>query len=457
MHSEDLAMRQWLRKILAPPVFEDDEEKTRIAKLLNIILIIVMVLVMLFSVPALLMTPEIGRVVIELGLAVLALFMLLLLRRGHVQMTGFLLSLILWVMITYGTFEAAGFRGSTMSSYFGIIVIAALLLGPKMGILFGLLSIVATFWMYYADQSGFLPVPPNYATQFTLWGEFAVTVLGVIWLLELIMTSLQRALNRARQNELALAEKVKEAQNLANQAIEANEFKTHLLSRVSHELRTPLSVMLGMTEMLTTGDMGALNDEQKRVLQRILVNSKYLESTFAEILDQTQIESGQLKLKSEIFTPRTVLERVYASYLALAEKKGLALRYEVAENMAATVCGDEHRIQQIISNLTSNAIKFTPKGMVRIRIYMPDDEHWTIRIDDSGAGISPEDLNLIFEPFRQVDETTSREYGGVGLGLTIVKQLVNLMQGKLEVESQLGLGSTFSVTLPLRAPETVPG
>lgn len=449
-------MIAWIKHILTPPIFLEDEEKTRIAQLLNLILIIVMVLVMMFSVPALLMTPEIGRILIELGLALLALGMLVLVRRGYIQLASFLFSLTLWAMITYGTYEASGFRGSTMSSYFGIIVIASLLSGPKMGGLFGLLSIAGTYWLYIMEQNGLLPPAPAYANTFTLWAEFSVTVMGVIWLLVIIMNSLKRTLERARTNEKALAVKVKEAQALAAQAVEANEFKTRLLGRVSHELRTPLAVMVGMAELLNSGDAGTLNDQQVKILQRIYINSRYLERTFGEILDQSQIESGQLKLKIEEFSPRGLLDRVYSASLALAEKKGLALYCDVAEEMVSIVTGDEMRVQQIMTNLVNNAIKFTPKGFVRIQTMMAGPDEWSIRVIDTGPGIRPEDKELIFEPFRQVNETISRETGGVGLGLSIVRQLVCLMKGRLNVESVVGEGSTFIVTLPVQAAETVP-
>lgn len=443
-------MKAWLKKLLAPPVFPDDEEKTRIARLLNIILMIVMLLVMLFSVPALLMTPEIGRVLIELALGLLALGMLILVHKGYIQVASFLLSLTLWVMITYGTYEAAGFYGSTMSSYFGIIVIAALLSGPKMGVLFGLLSIAGTYGLLFMEQEGLLPPPPAYANHMTLWVEFSVTAMGVIWLLVLVMTSLRKALLRARTNEKALAAKVIESQELASQAVEANQFKTRLLSRVSHELRTPLAVLVGMSEMLNSGDAGGLSEQQIKILQRIYVNSRYLERAFGEILDQSQIESGRLKLKLEDFSPAALLEKIHSALMAQAEKKGLSFYCKVADTIVPQVSGDEMRTQQIITNLVNNAIKFTSTGFVQVSLDMASPTDWRIQVSDTGPGIRPQDRELIFEPFRQSNESISREVAGVGLGLSIVHQLVGLMNGTLELESVVGSGSTFTVTLPVR-------
>ena len=161
-------MIAWLRKILAPPVFEGDEEKTRVARLLNIILLFVMVLVMLFSVPAWFTTPEVGRIAIELFLALWAIIMLVMLHRGFVRRSGFLLSFTLWAAVTVGTYEAGGFSGSIMSAYFGIILIAELLLGIWAGVIFGALSIAAAGLMVYLDAQGLLPAAPAYITQETL-------------------------------------------------------------------------------------------------------------------------------------------------------------------------------------------------------------------------------------------------------------------------------------------------
>lgn len=236
-------MMVWIRKVVSSPVFEEDEEKTRIGRLLNTILIFVMALIMLFSVPAWFTTPEIGRVAIEIFLGLWAVFMLVMLRQGYVRRAGVLLSFTLWAAVTYGTYEAGGFLGSTLSAYFGIILIAELLLGIWTGVVFGALSIGAAALMLYLDSQGVLPPAPIYITQQTLFWEFAAVVIGVVALLSLVMNSLYHALNRARQNEAMLAQKVEEAQILAQQAVEASEFKTGMLARVSHELRTPLGAL----------------------------------------------------------------------------------------------------------------------------------------------------------------------------------------------------------------------
>ncbi|MBX3060832.1 MAG: hypothetical protein KF770_30595 [Anaerolineae bacterium] len=438
-----------IRTWIAPPTFPHDEEKTRIARLLNIILITVMCLVMLFSVPALVMTPQIGRVLIELVLAFWSLLMLLLLHRGHVRLAGFLLSITLWLVVSYGTYEAGGFRGSTMSAYFGIILIAELLLGIWAGVVMGGLSIAVTGWMIYAEAHDLLPVPPSYVTQITLWIEFSVVVIGVVALLSLVMNSLHQALERARRNEKELAVKVVEVQELAQKAIDASEFKTRLIARISHELRTPLGAIMGMADILHQNVLGPLPPSQQDLIERILNNSYALETVIAELLDQSQIESGQLRLTREPFSPEMLAQMVHSTCLPLAQRKGLSLELEIAPGLQPVVVGDENRTAQIMQNLVTNAIKFTETGYVAMLVCPEGDTHWSFEVSDTGIGIAPETQDIIFEPFRQADESPLRRAGGVGLGLAIVKQLLLAMHGTIHVESEVGRGSKFTVLLPI--------
>ncbi len=439
-----------LQTLFAPPMFEGNEEKTRVARLLHIILIVVMALVMMFSVPAFLMTPEIGRVLIELTLALWSLLMLILLRRGFVYLAGFLLSFTLWAVVSYGTYEAGGFRGSTMSAYFGIILIAELLLGSRAGLVFGILSIVVTGLMYYGDELGWIPSPATYATLATFWIEFSVVVIGVVGLLSLVINSLRSALDRARRNEQELAFQIEESQVLAQKATEANEFKSQLLARISHELRTPLGALMGMSEMLHQDVYGPLTPAQQDITFRILKNSQALQHVFAELLDQSQIELGQLRLKEEEFSPQALTREVYQQCLPLAERKGLVLDVEIQPGLPDVLIGDKERIMQSLRNLVVNAIKFTRNGRVSVCVGREGDSHWALRVQDTGIGMSAETQEYIFEPFRQADETTRREFGGVGLGLAIVHQLITIMNGSISVESEVGRGSTFTILLPLQ-------
>ena len=247
---------------------------------------------------------------------------------------------------------------------------------------------------------------------------------------------------------------IKEIQDIAQKASEANKFKTEFIARISHELRTPLGALMGMAEMMTQDIYGTLTVKQQEIARRIVTNAQTLKRVFAELLDQSQIESGQLHLKEEEFSPEAMVETVNSNYLSMALEKGLSMRVETSSSQPAIVIGDRARTEQILSNLVVNAIKFTRSGGITIFIDRETDTHWSFFVRDTGIGILPEDLTMIFEPFHQVDENVGHKLGGVGLGLSIVKQLVTTMHGTFTVESKIGQGSTFKVILPI-TPEKV--
>ena len=277
------------------------------------------------------------------------------------------------------------------------------------------------------------------------------TIQGFIQKREEIVLSEQERIRRAF--ELAISRftvEIKEVQALAQRATEANEFKSRFIARISHELRTPLGAILGMSEMLQHSVYGPITPAQEDIVQRIVNNVRSLDRIFSEFLDQSQIETGQLQLKEAEFSPQILANLVYSNCLPIALQKGLAMHLHVDSNLPRMLIGDSKRVEQILNNLVINAIKYTETGSIDIYIDNHRDTQWTIKIQDTGIGISEESQVYIFEPFRQVDESMDRQHGGVGLGLAIVKELVSAMQGTVNVESKIGQGSTFTVLLPLR-------
>jgi PAS domain S-box-containing protein len=234
-----------------------------------------------------------------------------------------------------------------------------------------------------------------------------------------------------------------------DQALEANQLKGQLLSRISHELRTPLGAILGFSELLHIDAFGALNQGQKDAVTQIMDSTNYLTQIVNELLDEAQIESKSMTLKMDFFSPASMLEKMEASMAILARNKGLAFSAKVATGVPDALFGDERRLQQVLINLVGNAIKYTPTGSVKVYIYQPSPAHWAIEVEDTGAGIPKEAQAYIFEPFRQVDNAIVRENRGTGLGLSITKQLVELMDGEIKLESEVGRGSTFTVILPI--------
>ncbi len=230
---------------------------------------------------------------------------------------------------------------------------------------------------------------------------------------------------------------------------ELERMKSTFIAIVSHELRTPLSAIMGLAEMLREGVYGPVTEKQATASERILLNTRHMLAMVGDLLDQAQIEAGKLKIVSEAFKPAELLKNVQDVMNPIVTEKGLSLTTELDARLPVVLRGDPQRLLQILMNLVNNAIKFTDSGSIHVRLFLPDAEHWGLEVRDSGRGIPPEEIEHIFDAFHRVDSTTTREQRGVGLGLSIVKQLVHLMQGEVQVQSLPGRGSTFTITLPL--------
>lgn len=249
---------------------------------------------------------------------------------------------------------------------------------------------------------------------------------------------------------IAIKQDITELVKAKEQALEASRLKSQLLARVNHELRTPLGAILGYTELLQAGLYGPINDAQQTILHEIVDSNQQLTEMVSELLDEAQLESGAVTLRQELFAPRQMLEELNMRMAILAQKKNLQLIMQVSENVPLVLLGDEKRLRQILINLIGNAIKFTQTGEIAVSLHCPDSQHWAMTVQDSGPGIPVEAQSYIFEPFRQVDGSATREHRGSGLGLSIVKLLTDLMGGKIQLHSEVGLGSTFTIILPLQ-------
>jgi PAS domain S-box-containing protein len=257
---------------------------------------------------------------------------------------------------------------------------------------------------------------------------------------------LQQEIAERKRTEAALAQ-------AHEQALEANRLKTQLLANVSHDLRTPLGAILGYSEMLEEGMYGPLTDRQLNAVLEIVDSTDQLLNFVNNLLSQAQIEVGRLTLNQVGFEPARLLEEVQSMFGSSAKAKGLVLTGDIASDVPSILSGDPYWLRQILVNLVGNAVKFTQAGSVAIHIGRPDPGHWALRVSDTGDGIPAEAQTYIFEPFRQVDGTATRNHAGSGLGLSIVKQLTHLMGGELILESQLGQGSTFTIVLDLQPAE----
>lgn len=237
-------------------------------------------------------------------------------------------------------------------------------------------------------------------------------------------------------------------------ALAASEAKTQFLSCMSHEIRTPLNVILGSADLL--GDT-TLVPEQHHFLERIAKNGSTLLELLNSILDLTRVESGQLSLEQSPFDPAEVAERVADTLAIRAHEDAVDLVVRIAPDVPATLLGDSLRLNQVLTNLIGNALKFTDRGEIVVGVArdeksgQPGALHFWVR--DTGVGIPREKFATIFSPFAQADSSTTRKYGGSGLGLSIVERLVTLMGGQVWVESEVGKGSTFHFTARFGLPE----
>ncbi|MEP6985337.1 MAG: histidine kinase N-terminal 7TM domain-containing protein [Chloroflexota bacterium] len=244
---------------------------------------------------------------------------------------------------------------------------------------------------------------------------------------------------------------IKTNQDLAEarkQAEQATQLKSQFLATMSHELRTPLNAVIGYTEIQLMGISGELTEKQREYQDRVLANALHLLGLINDILDLSRIEAGRMDLLLKPFKLRKWLDEIVMQIKVLAEEKNLKVELEVEERLPDVMVADSERLKQVVINLLSNAVIFTESGFIKIAIAQNDTETWRIDVSDSGIGIPAHAQETIFEEFRQVDGTSRRQFGGTGLGLAIVRKLVLMMGGHIRLKSEMGKGSTFTITLP---------
>jgi signal transduction histidine kinase/CheY-like chemotaxis protein len=252
-------------------------------------------------------------------------------------------------------------------------------------------------------------------------------------------------IDERKQTEQRLAAALKEAR-------EASRAKGEFLANMSHEVRTPLNGILGLTRLLADSDLSA---EQGAYLRMVEGSAKLLLGLLNDTLDYSKLEAGRMTLAPSAFDLPQAVDEVLMPFRMAAQEKGLALQVEVAPDLPTMVLGDGARLQQVLGNLVSNAIKFTDQGWVRLRIARGNDkDQVAFEVADSGIGISRDRQEAVFEAFQQADSSITRRYGGTGLGLAICHRLVTMMGGVLSLTSHPGRGSAFSFALPLPAAQS---
>lgn len=256
------------------------------------------------------------------------------------------------------------------------------------------------------------------------------------------------------QSILAMEELKKKKKELEISNIhlkEASKLQSEFLTNISHELRTPMNTIIGYTSIISDGIYGDLNSKQRKTLKKILNNARNLSRLINDILDLSKLETGKMPVFKELVLVSQVIKESLQPFRARIEEKELYLNLKIIDDVEIET--DRSKVKQVLSHLISNALKFTRKGSITLTCEKTQGgDHVKISVTDTGIGIKKEDLKKIFDEFRQLDGSFTREYGGTGLGLSITKKILKLLGGKITVKSQYRKGSTFTIYLPISPP-----
>ena len=356
----------------------------------------------------------------------------------------------------------AGISSTSIHDYTGInttllpllmvgSLINGLICGWRTSLVYGVFALCFIWALYFVSATApentrfFIEAFPGANFQRAMQGSIAFVVMSM---LSIIFSHNMHSSFTALEKQATELTKQKENADVANTA------KSEFLANMSHELRTPMNGIVGMADLLVKSDMDDKNKQIASIIQR---SADALTTILNDILDFSKIEAGEFELNSNSFELAVAIDDVVILNSNLAKQKGIALGLNIDPSLPKTLIGDAGRIRQILNNLIGNAVKFTNEGYVKINVSgkaVNNVLDLEIYVEDTGIGIQADKLEFIFENFSQAESSTTRNFGGTGLGLTISKNLADIMGGTITVQSRFGKGSTFlfNVALPIYQP-----
>jgi signal transduction histidine kinase/ActR/RegA family two-component response regulator len=387
------------------------------------------------------------NVPILIGMAVLLTALCLQAAKGWSQLAAHLLISVFWFAPT-SLVASLGLNSTNWVFLLLLSPLALLLGGIRSAILWTIIAI-CTLWAFVAlTQLGYLDIGVRVERHAIAVGISGPLVIIMLAIAGATFRSFQvQAEQKLQTNVRRLGEEVDTRRAAEEAALAAERAKAVFLSTMSHELRTPLNGVIGAGQLLKNTQ---LDSEQQELVDVVTNSGEILLDLINDVLDLSKLEAGRFELERQPVQVVQLVESSISPLRIMGRDKQVAVNYEIDPDVPEWVSGDPLRLRQILLNLCGNALKFTKQG--RIHIYVKNsDAGLLFAVEDTGIGIENDAMVKLFQPFTQAGSSTARQFGGTGLGLTIVKQLVDLMGGKIELDSTVGVGTTFSVFLPLQA------
>jgi signal transduction histidine kinase len=347
------------------------------------------------------------------------------------------------LLITINSLILEGLMPVVVPALLLITIISGMMLKPDHSYIIGFLSALVYIVLRIMTQDYHFPFQISNNVSLTL--EMVIIALAFIfsaYLNNLSTRDIRRSLDEATYDLIRLNKEVQEA----------SDRKSQFTARTSHELRTPLSAIIVFGDLALREAYGPLNEKMRNAQEHIVSSARHLKRIINDLLDLSKIEAGEFEIVSEPYAVQDIVDVIESACLPIASEKGLGWSISLDEAMPSTLTGDSERVAQIAVNLAGNAVKFTEEGHVLVRIEPAGEGTWHIVVSDSGPGIPEDQHEKVFEAFRSLSKSGSKSVAAsTGLGLAIARNLAQLMGGEILLQSELGVGTTFEVRLPLVA------